>query len=273
MLLPGIKKREMDSKSPASSKRDVCFGPGRILSKSQDNLKAPNPPRKIRRAMTFGGAAAADDTPFADCDPFAVPEPLLPSFLEPGKDMIRRITLETVGWSDDLPQLTQVLRGDYNTKIDDFHLIDCRYPFEYQGGHISSAVNITSTSEIERLYFSKPATSRKCAIVFHCEYSIQRAPQMYSSGTHLRALFFRGLDRNANKDNYPHLHYPDIYILQGGYHSFFGTHKVTGPSSPQMLCNPQAYIEMNDPRFEQECKMGILLQKKQFPKASDGFLR
>jgi rhodanese-related sulfurtransferase len=102
-------------------------------------------------------------------------------------------------------------------------LIDCRYPFEYQGGHIKSAQNITTVDVIEKMFFKYPQ-SKKIVIVFHCEYSIQRAPQMYFLLT--RCLHFRSTDRNMNQLDYPKLFYPDIYILKGGYREFFQNEKV-----------------------------------------------
>ncbi len=67
--------------------------------------------------------------------------------------------------------------GEFQSSFTDFHLIDCRYPFEYQGGHIQSAVNINSIADIEKDFFEIPKP-HKSVIVFHCEYSVQRAPQM-----------------------------------------------------------------------------------------------
>ena len=49
--------------------------------------------------------------------------------------------------------------------------------------------------------------------VFHCEFSVNRGPYM--------AQIFRGFDRELNKEKYPELFYPNIYILDGGYKKFF----------------------------------------------------
>ena len=68
--------------------------------------------------------------------------------------------------------------GHFQEKLDEFFLVDCRYPYEYTGGHIQSARNITCVSELEALFFTQPPMNKKVVIVFHCEYSAQRAPQM-----------------------------------------------------------------------------------------------
>ena len=47
-----------------------------------------------------------------------------------------------------------------------------------------------------------------------------------SIDTWCRALEFRSMDRNANMMSYPKLHYPNIYVLMGGYREFYHTFMV-----------------------------------------------
>lgn len=42
--------------------------------------------------------------------------------------------------------------------------------------------------------------------------------------------FLRKHDRDSNKDCYPHLHYPELYILEGGYKNFYENQKVRATS-------------------------------------------
>lgn len=51
----------------------------------------------------------------------------------------------------------------------------------------------------------------------------------------------RNHDRILNSDSYPALHYPEIYLLHGGYKDFFALHPD--------LCDPVAYRPMLDPLF------------------------
>jgi hypothetical protein len=44
---------------------------------------------------------------------------------------------------------------------------------------------------------------------------------------------------------YPKLHYPEIYILQGGYSGFFAQYKER--------CEPQNYVAMQDERHKATC--------------------
>jgi M-phase inducer tyrosine phosphatase len=82
--------------------------------------------------------------------------------------------------SDDL------LDGKYNDNITDFHVVDCRFDHEYNGGHcIPGSVNINTTTGVEELLLgpslTKPRPSvsgdkaRKTILVFHCEFSAKRA--------------------------------------------------------------------------------------------------
>lgn len=57
----------------------------------------------------------------------------------------------------------------------------------------------------------------------------------------------RKRDRCLNKDSYPALYYPEIYLLHNGYKEFFEQY-------PE-LCEPRAYLPMADPNFIQEEKM------------------
>ena len=61
-----------------------------------------------------------------------------------------------------------------------------------------------------------------------------------------RHRFVRSEDRKANKDTYPHLDYPEIYLLDQGYKKFFECH--------QGLCTPQEYMTMLDKNHEEDLR-------------------
>jgi M-phase inducer tyrosine phosphatase len=61
-----------------------------------------------------------------------------------------------------------------------------------------------------------------------------------------RAEHIRRQDRRANEAVYPKLTYPEVYILDGGYHSFFKTHNTR--------CYPQNYVEMDAEGHEATCE-------------------
>lgn len=60
----------------------------------------------------------------------------------------------------------------------------------------------------------------------------------------LRYRFLRRCDRNLS--SYPSLHYPEVYLLHGGYQSFFSNHKS--------LCEPCSYQPMVDPKHEKDLR-------------------
>lgn len=45
-----------------------------------------------------------------------------------------------------------------------------------------------------------------------------------------RCRFVREKDRACNE--YPHLHYPELYVLKGGYREFFPQYQVSPPPLP-----------------------------------------
>lgn len=124
----------------------------------------------------------------------------------------------------------------------DLLIIDARYPFEYTGGHIKSAENIYTDSDL-RLLFTKliSSSTRPSMIVFHCEFSSERGPRL--------CRLFRSLDRQYNLSNYPYLSFPSIYLLDGGYAEFY-QHSCAGN-----FCQPNAYISMFEQQYKQELQI------------------
>ncbi|KAJ2825158.1 m-phase inducer phosphatase [Coemansia erecta] len=163
---------------------------------------------------------------------------LLPCFAA-ATDSIMRIEAETVG---------RLLQGAYNDLYDEHVVVDCRFPYEYEGGHIAGAVNAPTSQALEKLLLDRPMTDRRVVVVLHCEYSVQRAPSM--------ACLLRRRDREVNMHRYPYLHYPEIYVLKGGYRNFFSFHK--------QQCEPQSYVEMNDEQFVADCRERMLQFNRQF---------
>jgi M-phase inducer tyrosine phosphatase len=88
-----------------------------------------------------------------------------------------------------LSQLDDLLDGVFDSKIADYLIIDCRFDYEYEGGHIPGAVNIKTPGAVEDVLLgsgiSKPRpcisgdVSKKRILIFHCEFSAKRAPTLY----------------------------------------------------------------------------------------------
>jgi M-phase inducer tyrosine phosphatase len=145
-------------------------------------------------------------------------------------------------------QLLHVLDGQYSHLYDQHLIVDCRFPYEYEGGHIAGAVNVNTWEALESYFLEKPKQGR-VVVIFHCEYSAHRAPRLFEPQLTLclfhRALHLRNRDRHLNMHQYPKLYYPEIYILQGGYSGFFAHYKER--------CDPQSYVAMQDERHKATC--------------------
>lgn len=151
---------------------------------------------------------------------------------------LKSITVET---------LAHLLSGKFQHSIEDFQIVDCRYPYEFQGGHIEGAVNLYSREMIEesllnKLKHTKPKieadqSCKRQVLIFHCEFSFERGPNL--------SRVLRSLDRQRNEANYPALHYPEIYLLHGGYRQFF--------KDEQRWCLG-GYCPMRDPKHENELR-------------------
>uniref|UniRef100_K1QJR9 M-phase inducer phosphatase n=1 Tax=Magallana gigas TaxID=29159 RepID=K1QJR9_MAGGI len=142
----------------------------------------------------------------------------------PGKHAdLKSITTDTV---------SKLLRGDYDDVIGSYQIIDCRYPYEYEGGHVKGAVNLYKEMDAETILNFKErqeeSEGKRHILIFYCEFSSERGPKMYRN--------VRKADRALNQDNYPRLNYPEMYLIHNGYKCFFETQKT--------MCEPQEYKPM-----------------------------
>ncbi len=236
---------EITSFSLASTKTT----PKKKITSSSSNLFRFSP--NVAESASYISFLDAPDCPI---DHFSIPT-----------DPFKRITCET---------LCEIMDGKFNSLFDDFFVIDCRFEYEFEGGHIGGAINLTSHAHLEKKLLSidnnttqaltpeKPTSNRSRSdsidfdpeklkdknilLVFHCELSSHRGPLM---ATHLRKC-----DRTLNINHYPHLNYPNILILQGGYKSFFEKYSNR--------CYPQQYVEMNDKSHINTCEREMSRFKK-----------
>ncbi|CAM4586505.1 unnamed protein product [Lepidochelys olivacea] len=142
---------------------------------------------------------------------------------------LRYVTPETVA---------ALLFGEFQSLIETFYIIDCRYPYEYLGGHIKGALNFHRQEDVFEFLLKKPlfpsTPQKRIVLVFHCEFSSERGPRM--------CRYLREEDRAMNE--YPALHYPELYILKGGYKEFFPEYME--------LCEPQDYCPMHHQDYKAE---------------------
>ncbi|KAI4116499.1 MAG: hypothetical protein LQ338_007705 [Usnochroma carphineum] len=91
----------------------------------------------------------------------------LPHFIA-DEESLPRITKET---------MIDVLNGKHQASYDQSLVVDCRFEYEYEGGHIDGAINVNSKDDLATKLFD-PVSSSRTLLVFHCEYSAHRAPLM-----------------------------------------------------------------------------------------------
>ncbi|XP_051000609.1 M-phase inducer phosphatase 2 [Acomys russatus] len=161
-------------------------------------------------------------------------------------DYSKAFLLQTVdGKHQDLKYISTetmvaLLTGKFSNIVEKFVIVDCRYPYEFEGGHIKNAVNLPLERDAETFLLQHPITpcslDKRIILIFHCEFSSERGPRM--------CRFVRERDRAANE--YPSLYYPEMYILKGGYKEFF-------PQHPN-FCEPQDYRPMNHEAFRDELR-------------------
>ena len=92
----------------------------------------------------------------------------LPHFTTTQPDSLPRITKDT---------MIDVLDGKYDSHYGKRVVIDCRFEYEYSGGHIDGAVNYCDRDRLVADLFGLESLSN-VLLIFHCEYSAHRAPIM-----------------------------------------------------------------------------------------------
>ena len=78
--------------------------------------------------------------------------------------------------------MVKLLGNVYSSEIESLQIIDCRYPYEYEGGHIPTAKNLYKRSQVYDEYFRQPMElkdpTKRNILIFHCEFSSERAPAL-----------------------------------------------------------------------------------------------
>ncbi|XP_075532616.1 uncharacterized protein LOC142565909 isoform X1 [Dermacentor variabilis] len=137
--------------------------------------------------------------------------------------------------------LADLLQGKYVSVVDEVTVIDCRYPFEYNGGHIKGAINVYRSEHLMSEFLEKATSTSdsRRVLVFHCEFSSERGPKL--------SRLLRERDRQIHFNQYPALKHPEIYVLEGGYKAFY--------EEFQDLCTPQGYVPMRHKDHEADLRL------------------
>lgn len=144
--------------------------------------------------------------------------------------------------------------SDFGYHYDRLLIFDCRFGFEYHGGHIPGAYHIDSFDQLKNALWpqgmlpidqstsldSNPTLpwSPRTLIVLHCEFSQSRAPEYYR--------FLRQLE----SDLYGAHTLPEMYVMQGGYREFHALYKDRFDAK-------LTYTTMIDERFRHQLRLAM----------------
>lgn len=168
-------------------------------------------------------------------------EPVAPSFLLPLSSPSSALSSPRVS----VDTVAALLAGAFAPNIADHVIVDCRYDYEHDGGHLPGAVSVNQHDALRRLFVSLgQRDGDPPVLVFHCEFSQNRAPKAFGA--------FRALDRAAN--DYPTLSFPQMFIMDGGYQAFFTRHAA--------LCWPRQYVPMADPELSRRWRKQVAACRK-----------
>ena len=171
------------------------------------------------------------------CMVFAEPTFLLPSIDSSNGCGLKTVSCETVN---------RLLNGEFDETVKKYIIVDCRFEYEYNGGHIVNAINIVRPEHAVDKFFKANIYDSNTCILFHCEFSSHRAPKMMEE--------VRRIDRKLHEETYPELYYPQLYLIKGGYKEFFESYREK--------CDPQAYVEMLHGDFTDVCRSTASMVRK-----------
>ena len=201
----------------------------------------PAPPKKLPPApnMTYGYTPSRGDTRYDASQRVETDEPSTPAAAGPCA-MIPSALDAALG----LPMIDGKTLGSLlanraasGSGAPEVCAIDCRFPYEYAGGHVRGAVNMYLPHHVQTFLTSVEATSANIVFVFYCEFSSERAPRMWRH--------VRNLDRRDHVASYPALAFPHAFVLQHGYARFHEEHAE--------WCDG-GLVKMSDAKFSNSCR-------------------
>ncbi|XP_077419697.1 M-phase inducer phosphatase 2 isoform X2 [Vanacampus margaritifer] len=223
-----------DDSTPVQVKRRRSLARTDVTSEEQDVHSPKMPHMQLQRSKSFCQMDIDKVLDRNDCTadligdfskPYALPT------VDGKHQDLKYVTGETV---------VAAMLGEFSQLVERVVIIDCRYPYEYDGGHIKGALNLYQEDEVEDFLLQTPlvasCSDKRVIVMFHCEFSSERGPRM--------CRYVRERDRSVN--DYPKLHYPELYVLKGGYKEFFPLY--------QMQCEPESYRTMMDEDFREDLR-------------------
>uniref|UniRef100_A0A2K5DTA1 protein-tyrosine-phosphatase n=1 Tax=Aotus nancymaae TaxID=37293 RepID=A0A2K5DTA1_AOTNA len=239
-----MRTTNLDNRCKLFDSPSLCSSSTRSVLKRSERSQEESPPGNTKRRKSMSGASPKEA---------AVPEKAyetlhrslsrhLPQketiekhFGQDPRDLIGDFSKVTViaGKHQDLKYISPEIVSFFANLIKEFVII--------AGGHIKVWIPETCyrRKEVEDFLLKKPIVptdGKRVIVVFHCEFSSERGPRM--------CRYVRERDRLGNE--YPRLHYPELYVLKGGYKEFF--------MKCQSYCEPPSYRPMHHEDFKEDLK-------------------
>lgn len=168
-----FKRQKCDIESIAVSLQPLPFSP---LAQPQSLIKRP----LFRKSVSMNDAAIMNALSRSSSEPNLIGDCSLPfclPLIDGRHNDLKSISAHT---------MRSLLVGDFDSSIASYQVIDCRYPYEFVGGHIRGAVNLfTQEQIIEHLVKTKTempsitaGDQKRHILIFHCEFSSERGPKL-----------------------------------------------------------------------------------------------
>lgn len=180
-----FKRPEPPAMSPIQSKRYKCENdaPQMLLPFNNPTVIVTNSaPRRpaFKKSMSMNDAVIMNALSRSTSEPNLIGDfskPYCLPLIDGRHSDLRSINAQT---------MNQLLNGAFDDSVASYKVIDCRYPYEFDGGHIQGALNLYTQEQIlEELVMKKtdmPAVTadghKRHILVFHCEFSSERGPKL-----------------------------------------------------------------------------------------------
>lgn len=175
-----FKRPEPPTMSPIQSKRHKCenYPPATADPTKFSQPQFPQRRPILRKSMSMNDADIMNALSRSSSEPNLIGDfsrPFCLPLIEGRHTDLKSISSET---------LRKVLLGEFEDCVGSVKVIDCRYPYEYDGGHISGALNLYTHEQILEEFVTKKTESvavdgaKRDIIVFHCEFSSERGPKL-----------------------------------------------------------------------------------------------
>lgn len=174
-----IKRLKCDNESMPKLVMPLTFSP--LQNSTSQSATIIQPKRPIfRKSVSLNDAAIMNALSRSSSEPNLIGDCSLPFCLPLIEG--RHNDLKSI----DSSTMRSLLLGEFDDRIASYKIIDCRYPYEFEGGHIRGALNLyTQDQIIEQLVKIKTETpiitagdQKRHILIFHCEFSSERGPKL-----------------------------------------------------------------------------------------------